>query len=39
MQIPARSLPLKEEPGLDLLEGLVVLDLTRQWQVRTRGNC
>lgn len=28
MQIPARSLPLKEEPGLDLLEGLVVLDLT-----------
>ena len=28
MASPARSLPLKDEPGLDLLEGVVVLDLT-----------
>ena len=28
MSNPARSLPLKEEPGLDLLDGVVVLDLT-----------
>ena len=28
MSNPAQSLPLKDEPGLDLLEGVVVLDLT-----------
>ena len=28
MPNPARSLPLKEGPGLDLLDGVVVLDLT-----------
>ena len=28
MPTPAQSLPLKQAPGLDLLDGIVVLDLT-----------